>query len=194
MKKLILLSIFVFSMTNNQVSAQSEPFLGQIAFVAFNYAPKKWAECNGQTMSIAENSPLFSLLGTMYGGNGMTTFNLPDMRGRVLVGDGQGNGLSPYYLGQVGGQESVTLTNAQMPIHNHSVNAVLADGNASTPTGNVPANTKTLDKEYSSSNPNTTMKPEMIGNAGNNQPHPNIQPYLTMKCIIAIEGVYPSRY
>lgn len=193
MKKLILLGIFVVSMTNNQAKAQYEPFIGQIAFVAFNYAPRGWAECNGQVLPIAPNTALFSLLGTTYGGNGQTTFQLPDMRGRVLVHAGQGPGLSNYVQGQTGGQESVTLTTGQMPAHSHSVNAVLAEGNSSSPDGNVPANTKTLDKEYSSANPDTNMKPQMIGVSGGNQAHPNIQPFVALKCIIALQGVYPSR-
>lgn len=193
MKKIIFGAIFGISMISNLTKAQSEPFIGQIAFVAFNYAPNGWVECNGQTMSIAQNETLFSLLGTTYGGNGMTTFQLPDMRGRVLVHNGKGNWTSDYQMGQMGGQESVTLTNAQMPSHSHSVNAVLADGNQSTPKGNLPANTKTLDQEYSNSSPDTTMRQEMIAPSGGNQPHENIQPYVAMKCIIAIQGIYPPR-
>ena len=193
MKKLIFAAIFGISMTTNQAKAQAEPFLGQIAFVAFNFAPQGWAECNGQTMSISQNTALFALIGTTYGGNGTSTFNLPDMRGRVLVHNGQGNGLSPYQMGQMGGQESVTLTSAQMPAHSHSVSAVLADGNQSTPNGNLPANTKSLDKEYSSSTADTSMKAGMIGNAGGNEAHENRPPYLAMKCIIALQGIFPPR-
>lgn len=194
MKKLILLSTFAVTMTINTARAQgAEPFLGQIAFVAFNFVPEGWAECDGQTLPIHQHTALFSLLGTTYGGDGRTTFRLPDMRGRVLVHNGQANGTSAYQMGQTGGTESVTLTAAEMPMHTHSVNAVLADGNASTPKGNLPANTKTLDKEYSTAEADTKMKPGMIGVSGGNLPHENMQPYIAMKCIIAIQGIFPTR-
>lgn len=171
----------------------SEPFLGQIAFVPYNFAPNGWAECNGQTMSIAQNQALFSLLGTTYGGDGITTFALPDMRGRVLVHNGQApGGPTNYTIGQTGGVESVTLTVAQMPAHNHTVNAVTAEGNQNIPTGSLPANTKILDKEYSDTTTDTTMKSTMLNNTGGNQAHENRQPFLTLKCIIALNGIFPS--
>ncbi len=194
MKKLLLLAVFGLSVTTNTANAQgADPFLGQIAFVPYNFAPRGWAECNGQLLSIAQNTALFSLLGTTYGGNGQTTFALPDMRGRSLVDDGQGPSLQNYTIGEMAGQETVTLTTIEMPAHNHILNAVTADGNEASPTGNVPANTKTLDKEYSSATPNTTMKNTMVANAGGNQPHENRSPYLVMKCIIALQGIYPPR-
>lgn len=194
MKKISFLAIFGFAVFTNQADAQaSDPFLGQIAFVAFNFAPIGWAECNGQAMSIVQNSALFALLGTTYGGNGSTTFNLPDMRGRTLVGVGQGPGLSNYSQGQTGGQETVTLNTNQIPAHSHSIAAVKADGNQSSPAGNLPANTKTLDKEYSDATADTTMKSTMVSSTGGNQPHENRSPYLTLKCIIATQGVFPSR-
>ncbi|KYH04338.1 MULTISPECIES: phage tail protein [Chryseobacterium] len=172
----------------------SEPFLGQIAFVPYNFAPKYWAECNGQLLPIAQNQALFSLLGTTYGGNGTTTFALPDMRGRVLVHNGQAPG-SPttYTMGETGGAESVTLLITQMPAHNHTVNAVTAEGNQSTPTNNLPADTKGLDKEYSDTAANTVMKNTMVGNTGGSQPHENRPPFITLKCIIALAGVFPSQ-
>lgn len=193
MKKLILLGVFSLALTNNEVKAQSEPFLGQIAFVGFNFAPRGWAECNGQIMSIAQNTALFSLLGTTYGGNGQTTFALPDMRGRMMVHPGQGPGLSNYTQGETGGAETVTLIATQMPTHSHMVNAVTAEGNDSSPTGNLPANTKTLDKEYSTATGTTMMKSTMIAPSGGNMPHENRPPYLSVKCIIAIQGIYPTR-
>ena len=194
MKKLILLAIVGFSMTSQSVNAQAtEPFLGQIAFVPYNFAPKNWAECNGQLLSISQNTALFSLLGTTYGGNGQTTFALPDMRGRRIVDDGQGPGLQDYTIGEMGGQENVTLNTSQIPAHNHEISAVTSEGNDASPTGNLPANTKTLDKEYSNSAANTTMKNTMVGNTGGNQPHENRSPFLVLKCIIALQGVYPSR-
>ena len=194
MKKLLLSAIVGFSMISQSAQAQAtEPFIGQIAFVPYNFAPKNWAECDGQLLPISQNTALFSLLGTTYGGNGQTNFALPDMRGRRVVDDGQGPGLQNYLVGDNGGQESVTLSTAELPAHNHTINAVTADGNESSPTGNVPANTKILDKEYSSATPNTTMKNTIVGNTGGNQPHENRSPYLVLKCIIALQGVYPSR-
>ncbi|MDQ1855930.1 phage tail protein [Chryseobacterium sp. WLY505] len=172
----------------------SEPFLGQIAFVPYNFAPKYWAECNGQLLPIAQNQALFSLLGTTYGGNGTTTFALPDMRGRVLVHNGQAPGAPTMYtMGETGGTESVTLLITQMPAHNHTVNAVTAEGNQNTPTNNLPADTKTLDKEYSDTAANTVMKNTMVGNTGGSQPHENRPPFITLKCIIALAGVFPSQ-
>ncbi|WP_234110375.1 MULTISPECIES: phage tail protein [Chryseobacterium] len=181
-----------FSSPVSMKAQASEPFIGQIAFVAFNFAPVGWAECNGQILSIAQNTALFSLLGTTYGGNGTTTFALPDMRGRILVHNGQGPGLSNYVQGQVGGVESVTLTPSEMPAHTHTINAVTSEGNQNVPTNALPANTKLLDKEYSDAATNTTMKATMVNPAGGNLPHTNIQPYLTLKCIIALQGIFPS--
>lgn len=193
MKKISFLAILGFAVFTNEVKAQMEPFIGQIAFVAFNFAPRGWAECNGQSLPISQYTPLFALIGTTYGGDGSTYFNLPDMRGRTLVGVGQGPGLSNYSQGQTGGQETVTLNTNQIPAHSHSIAAVKADGNQSTPEGNLPANTKTLDKEYSDATADTTMKSTMVSSTGGNQPHENRSPYLTLKCIIATQGVFPSR-
>lgn len=192
MKKIILSAVLFLSVTHFKAQA-SEPFLGQIAFVPYNFAPKNWAECNGQLMPIAQNAALFSLLGTQYGGNGVNNFALPDMRGRVLIGDGNGPGLSSYTMGQTGGEESHTLTINEMPAHNHQVNAVTAEGNQNLPTASLPANTKALDKEYSNAAANTQMSPLMINPSGGNQAHENRQPYLVLKCIIALQGIYPSR-
>lgn len=173
----------------------SEPFLGQIAFVPYNFVPKNWAACNGQLLSISQNQALFSLLGTQYGGNGTTNFALPDMRGRMLVHEGQApGGPTTYTMGQTGGAESVTLLVTQMPAHSHTVNAVTAEGNQNTPTNTLPADTKTLDKEYSDANANTTMKSTMLNPAGGNQPHENRPPFLTLKCIISLQGVFPSQF
>lgn len=193
MKKIVLSVAVVLLHLPSFMRAQAEPFIGQIAFVPYNFAPRGWAECNGQLLSIAQNTALFSLLGTTYGGNGTTNFALPDMRGRMLIHNGQGAGLSPRQLGQTGGSENVTLTQNQMPVHNHTVNAVSTDGDDASPTGNLPANTKTLDKEYSTANANTTMKGTMVNSAGGGQPHENMSPFLTMKCIIALQGVFPTR-
>ena len=196
MKNLLFACTLLFSgVFSPALKAQaSDPFLGQIAFVAFTFPPKNWAECNGQTMLISQNQALFALLGTTYGGDGVTTFKLPDMRGRVLVHNGQAiGGPTAYVMGQTGGSESVTLTTAQMPAHSHSVNAVTAEGNQNIPTNSLPANTKVLDKEYSDATADTTMKPTMIGSTGGNQAHENRPPFISLKCIIALAGVFPSQ-
>ena len=173
----------------------TEPFLGQIAFVPYNFVPKNWAACNGQLLPISQNQALFALLGTTYGGNGTTTFALPDMRGRVLVHEGQAPGGSTNYtMGQTGGSESVTLQISQMPAHSHTVNAVTSDGNQNTPTNTLPADTKMLDKEYSDATANTTMKATMINPSGGSQAHENRPPFVTLKCIIALQGIFPSQY
>ncbi|AZA52345.1 phage tail protein [Chryseobacterium sp. G0201] len=173
----------------------SEPFLGQIAFVPYNFVPKNWAACNGQLLPISQNQALFALLGTQYGGNGTTNFALPDMRGRMLVHEGQApGGPTNYTMGQTGGSESVTLLVTQMPTHSHTVNAVTAEGNQNTPSNTLPADTKTLDKEYSDAAANTTMKSTMVNPSGGNQPHENRPPFLTLKCIISLQGVFPSQF
>lgn len=194
MKKIFLAyTLLICSVFAPALHAQaSEPFLGQIAFVPYIKAPNGWADCNGQLLPISQNQALFSLLGTTYGGNGTTTFALPDMRGRVIISQGQGPGLSSYVIGEIGGSESVTLTTQQMPAHTHTVNAVTAEGNQNSPTNNLPADTKGLDKEYSDTAANTTMKGTMISPAGGSQPHENRPPFVTLRCIIALQGIYPS--
>lgn len=191
MKK-ALLSLLVFSSLST-LKAQAEPFLGQIAFVAFNFAPQGWAECNGQLLSISQNSALFALLGTTYGGNGVTTFALPDMRGRTLVHAGQGPGLSPRPQGEMGGAERHTLIVPEMPAHTHQLRASSSEGDTHLPTDAVPANTKVLDKEYSTAAPNVSMNMQAAGIAGGSQPHNNMQPFVALKCIIALQGIFPQR-
>ncbi len=195
MKNLLFVcTLLICGVLSPTLKAQAtEPFLGQIAFVPYTFVPHGWAECNGQLLSISQNQALFSLLGTTYGGDGVSNFALPDMRGRVLVHNGQApGGPTVYTMGQIGGAESVTLTVAQMPTHSHTVNAVTTDGNQNVPTGSLPANTKILDKEYSDAAANTTMKSTMLNSTGGNQSHENRPPFLTLKCIIALNGVFPS--
>ena len=191
MKKYTLLMFILLGLASNGLKAQGdgEPFLGQILYVSFNFAPKGWAECNGQTMSINQNQALFSLLGTTYGGNGQTTFQLPNIQSRVLISNN-----STYNLGEYGGKEAHTLTINEMPAHNHLVNAVTSAGNKTSPEGNLPADTKVLDKEYTSaSNGTVAMNNGVLSSSGGSQPHTNIQPYVTFKCIIALQGVFPSQ-
>jgi microcystin-dependent protein len=172
----------------------SEPFLGEIRMFGGNFAPTGWAMCNGQLMAISQNTALFSILGTTFGGNGTTTFGLPDMRGRVPVHQGSGPGLSTYVLGEMTGSENVTLTQNQMPIHSHIVNADSNAGGKTTPTSNFPGAVSgtAAEKIYSSAN-TTTMNPAMIANAGGSQPFPIIQPILCVTFIIALVGIFPSR-
>lgn len=193
MKKIIVAALLFVSLFTVKAQA-TEPFLGQIMYVPYNFVPRNWAECNGQLLPINQNTALFSLLGTTYGGNGINSFALPDMRGRVLLGSGQGPGLSNYTNGQTGGKEAHTLTVNEMPGHNHTVNAVSAEGNQHLPTNALPANTKALDKEYSNFPPTVQMSPLMINPTGGSQAHENRQPYVVLKCIIALTGVYPSQY
>jgi microcystin-dependent protein len=160
-----------------------------------NFAPAGWALCNGQTLSISQNTALFSLLGTTYGGNGTTTFNLPNMQSRVPIHAGQGTGLSPYVLGQQAGAENVTLLTTQIPAHTHTVNCNTAGGNQASPSGNLPAVESTgTSLDYSNAAANATMNATMIPpSGGSNQPHSNIQPYLVVNFIIALQGIFPSR-
>jgi microcystin-dependent protein len=166
-------------------------FLGEIMLVPYNFAPRGWAFCQGQTLSIAQNTALFSLLGTTYGGNGTTTFALPDLRGRCAVSSGQAPGLSNYTLGEQTGTESATLTVNQMPAHSHIVNAVDDDATSSLPDGHSLATITPAG--YASIAPNTTMDPRMIQPAGGSQPFEIIQPLLVLNYCIALTGIYPSR-
>jgi microcystin-dependent protein len=170
----------------------SDPFIAEIRLFAGNFAPRGWAFCNGQILSIAQNTALFALLGTTYGGNGQTTFALPDLRGRVPISPGQGPGLSSYFLGQTGGQETVTLNTQQMPSHSHGAAASGEGGTAATPNGGVWAGSTARDSIYAAT-ANTTMSPAAIAATGGGQPHPNMPPYQAINYIIALEGIFPSR-
>jgi len=193
MKKFLLIGLFAILSMGKANAQQVETFLGEIRMFAGNFAPTGWAFCQGQLLPIAQNQALFSLLGTTYGGDGMTSFALPDLRGRVPVGFGQGPGLSNRVIGEQFGSELVTLNINQMPSHNHTVNAVTTEGNQNLPTNSLPANTKALDKEYSDANANTTMKATMVNPTGGNQPFGVSQPSLGVNFIIALQGIYPSR-
>lgn len=170
-----------------------EPYIGQLQLFGFNFAPKGWALCNGQLLSIMQYQALFSLISTTYGGDGRTTFALPDLRGRVPNGQGQGPGLSNYVMGQVAGTENVTLLSTQMPAHNHILMAFSDPGNVSNPQGALLASSGGTDPEYRTSGAITAMGQQGIGVSGGNQPHYNMQPYLTMNYCIATEGIFPSR-
>ncbi len=168
--------------------------IGEIRLFAGNFAPRSWAFCNGQLLSIAQNTALFSILGTTYGGDGRTTFALPDLRGRVPLHPGVGPGLASYTLGQKAGVENVTLTQNQLPSHNHAVNAVAEGGNQAAPTGNLPAVESTgTAKNYSNAATTGQMNSGMIGNTGGSQPFSVVQPYTCLNYIIALQGIFPSR-
>jgi microcystin-dependent protein len=170
----------------------SEPFVGEIRMFGFNFAPQGWAQCNGQLLPIAENTALFSLLGTTYGGDGQATFSLPDMRSRGPVCQGQGEGLSSYAEGQAGGAETVTLAATQMPRHTHPVQASSRAADSGQPAGRALArsagHTYTAEPDTS-----TVMNADMLGDTGGRQPHDNIQPYLAVNFCVALVGIFPSR-
>jgi microcystin-dependent protein len=190
---LILLLLGFFAAVAQPVRAQDQ-FLGQVELVGFNFAPTGWALCEGQIMSISENTALFSLLGTTYGGDGRTTFALPDLRGRRVVGMGQGPGLSQQIMGEMGGEENVTLLVSQLPQHTH---AVLASGpvppnpDSLGPIGNVWA--ATVPYLYNAGGTPAPMNSSAVEPAGGNLPHNNLSPYLVMTYIIALQGVFPAR-
>ena len=160
----------------------ANPFLGQISIMSFGFAPKGWAMCNGQLLAINQNQALFSILGTTYGGNGQTTFALPDLRGRVPVYSGQG-----IVLGQRAGEENHTVIISEMPAHNHIPAANTGARNVGSP-----ANATWATGSYSDT-ANTPMNPASIGGAGGNQPHANMPPYSVLNFVIALVGIFPSR-
>lgn len=189
--KLLLLVVVVLAVMSSVPASAQTPFLGEIRYVGFNFAPKGWALCEGQILAINANTALFTLLGTTFGGNGTTTFALPDMRGRVPVAWGQGPGLSNRNLGEQGGQESVALTVPQMPAHRHQIVASSATANTKAPAGNVLANSSSA-AIYNNAAPDVKLANKALSVAGQGLPHENMQPYLGMTCIIALEGIYPS--
>lgn len=169
----------------------AEYFTGKIIMVGFNFAPIGWAFCNGQLLSIEQNDALYTLLGTTYGGDGQTTFALPDMRGRVPYHQGTGPGLSTYSLGQRGGSEEVTLTSAELPAHTHTANSNPADGGQVSPTNNFWGGASS--NIYSTTPPAVAMNPLAVGLSGGNQPHENMPPFLCVNFIINLEGIYPAQ-
>lgn len=171
----------------------SDQFLAEIRVFPFNFAPTGWALCNGQLMPISQNTALFSLLGTYYGGDGKSTFGLPDLQGSAPVHAGQGQGLSTYYLGQSGGVEYVTLLQSEMPVHTHSMNGATQD----------PALAKLISGDASwglsqgggiyQDTAGAQLAPQAVAMTGGGQPHNNLQPYLVMNYCIALQGIFPQR-
>jgi microcystin-dependent protein len=164
----------------------SEAFLGEIRLISFNFAPKGWALCNGQFLPINQNQALFSLLGTMYGGNGQTTFALPDLRGKTPLHTGPG-----FNLGQAGGEQTHTLTQSELPAHTHTAFGNNTGADKTEPTGNFWSNGG--DNIYSTQPPDGTMKAGTIGTVGGNVPHENMSPFLVVNFAICLQGIFPSR-
>jgi microcystin-dependent protein len=178
----------------------SEPFLGQITVFPYNFAPHGWADCAGQLLPISQYSALFSLLGVQYGGNGTSNFALPNLQGRVPVGQGQAAGGSTYIMGEASGVETVAVTSSTMPLHSHSLNATNAHGASNEPSaqllatpysGTPHANNK--GQIYNTAVADTALAPNAIAQSGGSQPHNNIQPTLVLRYCIALQGVFPTR-
>jgi microcystin-dependent protein len=169
-----------------------DPFVAEIRIFPFNFPPKGWAWCDGQLLPISQNTALFSLLGTTYGGDGKSTFALPDLQGRAPMHPGQGPGLSLHDLGEMGGSETVTLLESEIPAHSHAVSASLADGTSQTPAGEKLATGVGIG-QYAAPGAMTQLNPSALAPAGGDQPHNNMQPYLTFYFNIALQGVFPPR-
>ncbi|MDB4922820.1 phage tail protein [Mucilaginibacter sp.] len=176
-----------------------QPFLGTVSLFAGNFAPRGWALCNGQLMSISQYSALFAILGTTYGGNGTTTFALPNFQGIMPMHWGTGPGLTPRVIGETSGTENVTLNTTQIPAHNHLVNASTTTATLGPPTNGVLALSVDNDSGGNplnfnpAANADTTLAPQAIGLTGGSLPHNNMPPFLAVTFIIALEGIFPSR-
>jgi len=172
----------------------ADPFVAEIRIFPFNFAPKGWAWCDGQLMPLSQNTALFSLLGTTYGGDGKSTFALPDLEGRAPMHPGQGPGLSLHDLGETGGSETVTLLESEIPAHSHGLLANTAQANSKAPAGNVLARSFGGNVYLAPAGaPLVSMSDQSLAPAGGDQPHNNLQPYLTFYFNIALQGVYPPR-
>jgi microcystin-dependent protein len=167
----------------------ADPFIGEIRIVGFDFNPRQWAPCDGRLLPISQNTALFSLLGTSYGGDGRTTFGLPNLQGRAPMHLGQGPGLSQHDLGESGGSSSVSLTQTQIPAHNHGVVMTAASGEDTTPNGQVLGQVQL----YGPANNLAPMKADALPLAGGSQPHNNMMPYLVLNFVIALQGIYPAR-
>lgn len=170
----------------------SEPFIGEVRCFGFNFAPKGWLQCNGQLLLITQNTALFAILGTTYGGDGKTNFALPNLNGNVVMGAGQGAGLTPRVIGETGGVESVTLLESEMPVHTHPANCNSANGNQYGPGGHYWAQDAAGGSDYYGTG-SVPMAAGALSPAGGNQAHTNLQPYLVSNYCIAIQGIFPPR-
>lgn len=173
----------------------ADPFVAEIRIFPFNFAPRGWAWCNGQLLPISQNTALFSLLGTTYGGDGKSTFALPDLEGRAPMHPGQGPGLSLHDLGETGGSDTVTLLQSEMPNHSHSLraNTDFADVQTPGPARSIARSQNANAYKAPAGQPTADMSPSALGVTGGSQPHNNMQPYLTLYFNIALQGVFPPR-
>ena len=172
----------------------ADAYLGSIKLFSFNFPPKGWAFCDGQTMAINQNQALFALLGTTYGGNGINTFALPNLKQRIPVHFGQGAGLSNRILGETAGQSAVTLVSGQIPSHTHNITVSSGAGTLASPISAQPAKESSGQTAiYTGRAADAVMDPAAVGNAGQSQPHDNMQPYLVLRFCIALVGIFPSR-
>jgi len=170
----------------------SEPFVGEIRMFAGNFAPRGWAFCDGQLLAVSQNDALFSLFGTIYGGDGQTTFGLPDLRGRIPIHAGTGPGLSPRRLGAKFGTEQETLVVNQLPSHTHPYSASTNIANQTAPANNVAAQPNAVNL-YFETPPTSAMASTAVANTGGSQPHTNLMPFICVNFIVALFGIYPSR-
>ena len=166
------------------------PYVGEIRMVGFNFVPLGWASCDGSLLPISQYDVLFNLIGTTYGGDGQTTFALPNLAGRLPIHMGTGNGLSTRIIGELAGSEAVTLINNQMPQHSHVPQAQSANGASNTPQNDIWASSTAA--IYSTDQPNVPMRPGLVNSAGGNQPHENMMPFLAINFIISLYGIFPS--
>ena len=171
----------------------SDPFIAEIRIVTFNFAPRYWAQCNGQLLPLSQNTALFSLLGTMYGGDGKSTFALPDFRGRFPMHQGQSNTGTQYFQGQAGGSESVTLLQSEMPAHTHMVTPGVAGSTPTAEPANAGLGTSPARPWAASGTAGAMMSPAGVSVAGGDQPHNNMPPYLALNFVIALQGIFPPR-
>jgi microcystin-dependent protein len=172
----------------------ADPFVAEIRIFPFNFAPRGWAFCNGQIMPISQNTALFSLLGTTYGGDGKSNFALPDLQGRAPMHPGQGPGLSPHDLGESAGSATVTLLQSEMPAHAHPLRAATDPANAQVPSAQLTLSRSAGGNAYSTTTTGlVAMSTSALAPAGGDQPHNNMQPYLTLSFCIALQGIFPPR-
>ena len=171
----------------------ADPFVAEIRIFGFNFPPKGWAFCNGQLLPISQNTALFSLLGTTYGGDGKSTFALPDLQGNAPMHPGQGPGLSQHDLGETGGSETVSLLESEIPAHPHGLMCNAAPGNRTNPVGNAIARAPSGSPYAPAGPPSAQLATQALPPAGGDQPHNNMQPYLTLNFCIAMQGVFPAR-